>query len=313
MNVFIAGATGVLGRRITRELVSRGHTVRGLSRRTENDAVIKSDGGIPVSGDIFDADSLARAAESCEVIIHAATAIPVSDKFNAKDWEMNDRLRRDGTRALAEAAGRVNAKSFVFQSIVWAVRPPDQSPFDETAIPQPHSVYVSAIDGENIAHEFGAKRGFNVAILRCGSFYDPDSKHMHQYADKLRKRMLPVVAGGENHWHFIHTDDAARAFALAAEKHAAGTWHVVDDQPVKMCDFLPHLAELIGASPPMKAPEMMVRIVAGNEVTDYLMANTETSNAKLKRELGWAPQYPTYREGLAQVIAEWGKSAGAGA
>ena len=304
MNVFIAGATGVLGSRLTRQLVDRGHRVVGLSRRPENDARIRALGGEPRNANLFDTDSLARAAEGCEVVIHAATAIPASTRFNPADWTMNDRIRREGTQALAEAARHINAAAYVQQSIVWVARPPDQSRFDEESPLRPGPLYASAADCEDIARTTAAKGGAAVAILRGGWFYDPDSQHIRAFADMLRQRKMPIIAGGRNRWSLVHTDDMASAFVAAAENPRNGLWHVVDDQPATMHDFLSHFAELLGAPRPVRMPRWLARIAAGKFVVEYLTANTETSNGRLKQDLGWTPKYPTYREGLRQVVEQ---------
>lgn len=194
MKTFIAGATGVLGRRLVQQLIARGHQVVGLVRRPENEPLLRSVGAEPRPADLFNADSVARAAEGCEVVIHAATAIPTSAKYDPADWAMNDRIRRDGTRALAQAAGAVGARAFLFQSIIWVARPANQSPFNEDSPVHPDMLYQSSVDGENISREAAARYGFAASILRCGAFYSADAAHVRQFADLLRARKLPTSA-----------------------------------------------------------------------------------------------------------------------
>ncbi|MBZ5658984.1 MAG: NAD(P)H-binding protein [Acidobacteriia bacterium] len=130
MKVFLAGASGVLGRRITWQLISKGHSVIGLVRSQDSENAVRAAGGKPRYADLFDADSLARAADGCDTIMHAATAIPTKQKPSPSDWAMNDRIRREGTRCLTEAAAKTGAKTYLQQSIVWVARPKDESPFD---------------------------------------------------------------------------------------------------------------------------------------------------------------------------------------
>src|SRR5580700_2552024 len=155
MRVFIAGASGVLGRRIVRQLVSQGHSVIGQVRSAKAELAVKEAGGEPRHADLFDAESLARAAEGCDTVIHAATAIPVKQKTSPADWAMNDHIRRKGTRCLTEAAAKIGAKTYLQQSIAWVARPEDDSPFDEDSPALPGPAIQSAIDAEAIAREAG--------------------------------------------------------------------------------------------------------------------------------------------------------------
>jgi nucleoside-diphosphate-sugar epimerase len=304
MKLFIAGATGVLGRRLVKQLVARGHQVVGLVRRPENEPLLRSLGAEPRPADLFDADSLARVAAGCEVVIHAATAIPTAAKYDPADWAMNDRIRREGTRALAEAAGHVGARAFLFQSIIWVARPPDHSPFDEDSPVNPGPQYQSSVDGENITREAAAQHGFAASILRCGAFYSADAAHVRQFADLLRARKLPIIGDGSNRWSMIHADDAASAFVTAAESPRNGLWHAVDDEPVAVATFLREFARLIGAPPPRRVPVWLARLLAGQMTTEYMTANNMTSNACFKRDFGWQPRYPAYREGLTEVAEQ---------
>lgn len=172
MRVAIAGATGVLGRRMVRQFLERGHGVVGLARDEKGRQTIRRLGGEGVVGDIFDARSLAAAFGRADVVIHAATSIPTDVSGGRAAWELNDRLRREGTRALTEAAAMLGAMTYIQQSVVWVARPADDSFFEEkTALGVPGELYRSAFDGERIAAEAGARHGFNVAVLRCGGFF----------------------------------------------------------------------------------------------------------------------------------------------
>src|SRR3984957_873971 len=193
MKVFIAGASGVLGRRLVRQFVERGHSVIGLVRSPKGEITVQEAGGEPQHADLFDADSLARAAEGCDTVIHAATAIPVKAKTTPADWAMNDHIRRKGTRCLTEAAAKIGAKTYLQQSVVWVARPRNESPFTEDSPAVPEPSIQSAIDAEKIARETELTEGITVAILRGGYFYDSESAHTRTLADALRERKMPII------------------------------------------------------------------------------------------------------------------------
>ncbi|HKV05432.1 MAG TPA: NAD(P)-dependent oxidoreductase [Candidatus Acidoferrales bacterium] len=306
MKVFVAGATGVLGRRLVRQLTERGHVVIGLARNSKNEETIRRLGAEARRADLFEADSLARAAAGADVVVHAATAIPAGARQAPQDWEMNDRIRRDGTHALAAAAAKAGAKLFLAQSIVWVARPADQSSFDEDSPPHPaESNIKSTADLESIAREAAEKHGFRAAILRCGWFYSPDASHTRLFGHQLTARKLPIIGKGDAIWSWIHVDDAAGAFVAAAEAGKAGLWHVVDNEPVESGAYLREFARRLQAAPPRRVPAWLARMVGGSQTVNFMTASTRTSNARFRRDFAWSPQYPTYREGLDNVISAW--------
>ena len=306
MKVFIAGASGVLGRRLVRQFAARGHSVIGLARSQKSEIAVKDAGGEPRHADLFDADSLARAADGCDTVIHAATAIPTNQKPAPSDWAMNDRIRRKGTRCLTEAAAKIGAKTYLQQSIVWLARPKDESAFteDSRAVTNDPTIQ-SAIDAEAIAREAESSEGFTVSILRSGYFYDCDSAHTRMIAEMLRKRQLPIVGSGDAAWAMIHTDDAASATVAAAEKPTSGVWHIVDNELVPVRAFLQDFAARLGAPAPRRVPAWLARWLAGEQAVSFLTKSTRTTNARFRRDFGWTPRYPTYREGLEQIFAAW--------
>src|SRR5881227_355693 len=276
MRVFVAGATGVLGRRVVRQLVARGHVAVGLTRSESGDATVRSLGGEPRRADLFDADALARAAEGCSVVIHAATAIPTKVRTRPKDWDMNDRIRREGTRALTTAAGRVGAGAYLQQSVVWAVRGPEGALFDEDAPPTGDPILASVLEGERIARDAGAKHGFRPAILGCGGFYSADGWHTRILAETLFRDRPVLVDGGTAVWSWLHAEDAASAFVAASEWPKPGLWHVVDDRPASLREFLGLLA-----------------------------ASFPTSNERFRSDFRWTASFPTFEKGLGEVVAAW--------
>lgn len=304
MRVAIAGATGVLGRRMVRQFLERGHRVVGLARDEKGRQTIRRLGGESVVGDIFDAGSLAAAFGEADVVIHAATSIPAN--VSGAGWELNDRLRREGTRALTEAAAMLGAKTYLQQSIVWVARPADDSFFEEkTAVVEPGALYRSAFDGEQIAAEAGEKHGFNVAVLRCGGFYAPDAHHTRTFAQGLLKRRLPLIGSGEAVSANLHADDAASAFVAAAEAGKSGLWHVTDDEPNTIREMLFEFARRLGAPPPRRMPLWLARLFVPKVVLDFFTRSTRTANRLFREEVGWSPRFPSFREGLENVVETW--------
>jgi 2-alkyl-3-oxoalkanoate reductase len=306
MRVFIAGATGVLGRRMVRQLVEKNHRVVGLARDEKGKQTIERLGGEAFVGNIFDADSMAAAVGDADVVIHAATSIPAKVSHDRAAWELNDCLRREGTRALTEAAAKLGAKTYVQQSVVWVARPADDSFFDErTKVGQPGELYRSAFDGEQIATAAGEKYGFNVSVLRCGGFYAPDAQHTRAFARGLLKRRLPLVGAGAAVSANLHADDAAAAFVAAAEAGKTGLWHVTDDEPMTIRDMLFEFARRLGAPAPRRLPLWLARLFVRNGALEFFTRSTRTSNRRFREEVGWSPRFPSFRAGLGEVVGTW--------
>ncbi|WP_435159578.1 NAD-dependent epimerase/dehydratase family protein [Haladaptatus sp. DFWS20] len=302
MNLFVAGATGVLGRRLVSELTERNHHVVGLTRDAR--------GGEPRRGDILDYESLVDAAEGCEVLIHAATAIPTGTKPTGEEWALNDRVRVEGARDLVSVADEIGADRLLQQSITWLARRPDGSPFNEDAPPNPNRVTRSALDAERIVRRGGGKYGFEVGILRCGWFYAPESAHIRQMGSGLLDGRYPILGGGllgrrDATLSILHVEDAARAFATATESDATGLWHVTDDEPVTLATILRTLADRLDAPEPRRIPGWLVRPIVGKTSVRLLTNSAPTSNARFRKTFDWEPAYPTYREGLDSLVEAW--------
>jgi nucleoside-diphosphate-sugar epimerase len=306
MRVFIAGATGVLGRRMVQQFTEKNHHVVGLARDEKGSQTIQRFGGEAVFGDIFDAETIAGAVKEADVVIHAATAIPTKVKTGPSDWAMNDRLRREGTRALVEAAAKLGAKTYIQQSIVWVARPDDDSFFDETTVvKEPDELYRSAFDGEQIAFEAGEKYGFNVSVLRCGGFYGPDAAHTQTFARGLLRHRLPLIGAGGAISANIHAHDAANAFVTAAEAGRRGLWHVTDDEPMTIRDMLFEFARKLGAPAPSRIPLWLARLFVWKGVIQFFTRSTRTSNRLFREQMNWSPRFSSFSVGLSEVIDTW--------
>lgn len=304
MRVFIAGATGEVGRSISKLLRSSGASVVGLCRRPENELVLRGLGIEPRRGSLFDEESLARAVEGCDAVIHAATAIPFGLPRRRSRYAETDRIRTEGTRCLSRAAGRAGARSYVQQSIVWVAHDPEGGAFDESSPTNSIWWTRSALEGEQIAGEAASKFGFACATLRCGMFYGPESAHVVAFRRLLRWRLLPVFRQCEASKVFIHIEDAAAAFVTAVRSGGSGLWHVVDDRPVSMNEFVRALARHCGAPSPFELPRGFTRLLSEVARSPFLEA-TVTSNRKLRADLGWSPRFPTIEAGLASIVAQW--------
>ncbi len=310
MRVFIAGATGVLGWRLVDAFSEAGHDVVGLSRDQEGDETVSTQGGDPVRGDILEPETLHDAAEDADVIIHAATAIPTSTKPSREEWALNDRIRREGSKNLVEVAGAVGADRLLFQSIVWVARQPDGSKFDESADPHPTPITQSALDGERIVTEGAEEHGFVPVVLRGGWFYAPDTAHTQQIGDNLASGDMPIIGSGllgrrDGILSFVHVHDMATAFVAAAEGDATGVFHVIDDEPTAFADFAKAFAERLDAPEPSRIPGWIARFIVGKGTVRLLTNSMPTTNEKFKETFDWEPTYPTYREGLDQVVDTW--------
>lgn len=291
---------------MVRQLMEKNHQVVGLARDEKGKQTIQKLGGEAVVASIFDADSMASAVGQADVVVHAATAIPSKVSSNRADWALNDRLRREGTRALTEAAAKLGAKTYLQQSIVWVARPADDAFFDEkTIVEEPDELYRSAFDGERIALAAGEKYGFNVSVLRCGGFYAPDASHTRMFAQGLLKRRLPLIGAGEAVSANIHAEDAASAFVAAAEAGKRGLWHITDDEPVTIREMLLEFARRLGAPAPRRLPLWLARLFLWRGVIEFFTRSTRTSNRLFREEIGWSPRFSSFRAGLSDVVGTW--------
>jgi len=311
MHVFIAGATGVLGRRLVAELDSRGNEVIGLARDDTGERVVREAGGKPVRGDLLAPETIQEAMpDDVDAVVHAATAIPTKTKTTAADWETTDRLRREGTETLTAAAVDAGADRYVQQSVVWVARQPDGSEFDEDSEPHPDRTTEAAVDAERIAERAGAERDLDVAILRGGWFYAHDATHTRQIAARIANRRMAIVGGGllgrrDAKLSLCHVDDAASAFVAAVEGDATGRYHVVDDTPVTLARFLQRLAAALDAPEPMRVPGWLAKLLVGGDTVRLLTNPMPTTNDRFRSAFDWEPSYPSYHHGIDRLVEQW--------
>jgi 2-alkyl-3-oxoalkanoate reductase len=306
MRVFVAGASGAIGRPLVPQLVAAGHEVTGTTHSEERAEAIRAAGAQAVVCDALDAEALRSAVTEAapEVVVHQLTALP--HRFDPRDKEIytaTNRLRTEGTRNLIDAASAAGARRLVCQSIAFAYAPgAHPEVMDEDArlalgSPPPFGDGVRAID-EMEGAVLGAE-GLEGLVLRYGWFYGPGTFYADDgsMAHDVRKRRFPVIGKGTGLFSFVHVDDAASATVAAVERGAPGIYNIVDDDPAPQREWLPAYAEAIGAKKPLRVPVWIARLVVGKIAT---MAGVQpgASNAKAKRELGWEPRWPSWREGF---------------
>jgi 2-alkyl-3-oxoalkanoate reductase len=279
MQIGVVGATGVLGRQVIPRLQERGHTVRAVVRQTAQAEMLRRLGVEAFLGDILDGDSLRAPMAGCDAVLHLATAIP--RRGEPRDFTRTDRIRREGTRNLLDAAREGGVRRYIQQSIVFVYGDRGTELADECTPVQPES-RPSATDMERMVQE----SSLDWCILRGGLFYGPLSGLEAGWRQDLQSGTLRLPGDGNVRLSLVHEADMARVVVLATEQAPPlSTYNVVDDQPVTYRDLFGHLAALTGAPPPapggaMDLPDLGCR------------------NGKLKADLGWTPAYPTYRSGL---------------
>ena len=304
MRVFVAGASGAIGSRLVPQLIARGHDVVGSTRsgRSERLAAL---GAEPVVLDLLDPEAVRKAVTTVrpDAIIHQATALSgLSDLKNPdKAFAETNRLRTEGTDALLAAARDVDVPRFVAQSFTSWPYAREGGPVkteDDPLDPAPVPTMSKTLDA--IRHLEQAVVDAGGIALRYGGFYgSPDDAQL----ELVRKRRFPIVGDGGGIWSFIHLDDAATATILALEEGAPGIYNVVDDEPAPVREWLPALADAIGAKPPRHVPRWLARILAGEAGVALMTEIRGASNAKAKRELGWTLRYPSWRQGFPAAYA----------
>jgi nucleoside-diphosphate-sugar epimerase len=313
MKILVAGATGALGRQLVPRLVARGHDVVGMTRSASKREAVRNLGATPVVADALDPEDVARAvAESRpDVIVHQLTALAgsVDIRHFDRDFAMTNRLRTEGTDHLLAAGRAVGTRRFVVQSFAGWPFARSGGPVkteDDPLDPAPAEGMRRTLEAIRHLEDAVTSAGWTEGVvLRYGGFYGPgtslgpDGEHVGQ----IRKRKFPVVGSGAGVWSFIHIEDAAEATVAAVEHGRRGIYNIVDDEPAPVADWLPAVADALGAKPPRRVPRWLGRLLAGDAATIMMTEVRGASNAKAKRELGWQPSHPTWRDGFAGAAA----------
>ena len=305
MRVFVTGASGALGSRLVPKLIQAGHEVIGAHNSPANAQLLRELGAKPVVVDLLDPGAVRRAVRESEpdAIVHQATAI-ANAKFGRsldKTFAKTNLLRTRGTDALLAAARESRVSRFVAQSYApyryareGGPVKTEEDPLDPTPPANTTETYAA------MTHTDEAVTGFGGIALRYGGFYGAANDGLIEPA---RKRQFPIVGDGGGVMSFIHLDDAAAATVLALEHDGPAIYNIVDDEPAPVREWLPVLAQALGARPPRHFPVWLARLFAGEAAVVMGTESRGASNAKAKRELGWTPRYPSWRTGFSAAYS----------
>jgi nucleoside-diphosphate-sugar epimerase len=311
MRVFVAGATGAIGTPVVRQLVERGHEVTATTRHPDKLERLRRLGATTVIMDGLDAASVGEAVARAEpeAIIHQMTALAGKPDMRHFDrwFATTNALRTTGTRHLLAAAQAAGVQRFLAQSYTgWTnartggPAATEDEPADSDPAPAQRETLAAIRDLERSV--LGAP--LTGIVLRYASFYGPGASDA--LVDMVRKRMLPIVGDGAGMWSWIHVDDAASATVAALERGEGGIYNVADDEPASVAEWLPHLANAVGAKPPWRIPVWLGRLLAGEVVVRSMTQARGASNAKAKRTLGWRPMWPSWRDGFRHALGATG-------
>jgi len=303
MRVFVAGATGVIGRFLVPQLIAVGHEVTASTRSGAKAGSLAAAGATPVVVDGLDRAAVLEAVKAAEpeVIVHQMTALTDLRSFRNldKQFAVTNELRTRGTDYLLEAANMAGTRRFIAQSFTgWdnarsgGPVKTEQDPLD----PRPLPGTTQALAAIRHVEEAVPAQVPEGLVLRYGIFYGHGASD--QMLQAARKRQLPVIGGGAGIWSFTEITDAAAATGAAVTKGAPGLFNVVDDDPAPAAQWVPYLAECLEAKPPMRVPAWLGRLVGGEMIVEWMTQGRGASNEKAKRELGWIPKYPSWRDGF---------------
>src|SRR5215213_278574 len=310
MRVFVAGGTGVMGRRLVPQLVARGHQVTATTTSAAKLGLLQQLGADGVVMDGLDAGSVGEAVAAArpDAIVHQMTAISLAhagkpDMKHIDRWfATTNRLRTEGTDHLLAAAEATGVSNFVAQSYAswngirkggWVKT--EEDPLDPMKGTKARTMAMAVRHVEEVVLKAGG------AALRYGSLYGPGASDT--LVELVRKRHFPLVGGGTGYSSWVHLDDAASATVLAVEQKAKGVFNIVDDEPAPASEWLPYLAACTGAKRPMRVPKWLARLLAGEVAVTMMTEGRGFSNAKAKRELGWELRYPSWRKGFKEGLA----------
>ncbi len=313
MKVFVAGATGVIGRSLLPRLIEAGHFVTAMTRSSAGAESLASLGTDPVLCDVYDSSRVTDVVRQAQpdVLVHELTSLPKAIDPRKIETQLaeNDRIRVEGTRNLIRAATMSGAKRIVAQSIAFAYAP-EGGPVKEEDdplwldAPWPWRRTIEAV--AELERQVQSNQGTEGVVLRYGSIYGPGTAYAAEdgaIAHLVRKRQFPIAGSGSGVFSFVHVDDAASATVSALEKGRPGVYNVVDDEPTPIRDWLPDYAEALGASRPRKVPRILARALAGGYGLYLMTEQRGASNAKAKNQLDWVPEFATWREGFRVALS----------
>ena len=311
MRVFVAGATGAIGKQLVPRLVAAGHEAHGMTRRESNQSMLHQMGAVPVVADALDPDQVADAVGKAQpdVIVHQLSALAGGMRSLKKGAALTNRLRTEGTDHLLSAGQAVGVQRFVAQSN-YASYARTGGPVKDEGDPLDPSPPGKLREGlaalRHLEEAVLDAKWTEGIVLRYGGFYGPGTNMAPggELFEMIRKRRFPLVGDGGGIWSFIHIADAAEATMSAIEHGQRGVYNVVDDDPAPVAEWLPTLAQTMGAKKPLRVPNFILRLFTGEGGVVMMTEARGASNAKAKRELAWSPRYPSWRQGFAAVSEE---------
>ncbi len=314
MDVFIAGSTGVIGRRLVRALVARGHEVTALTRRADAADEMRRMGASSAMADALDRQGLSRAvaAASPDVVVHQLTALRGVHNFRNFDrvFAATNELRTRGTDNLLSAARGAGARRFIAQSYgSWIYQPTGaaQKTEGDPLDPAPPRKQRKSLDAiRHLEEAVTSAKDIQGVILRYGSFYGPGTSIAAEgsVVRQVKKGRVPVIGDGAGVWSFLHVEDAVSATIKAIEDGGSGIYNIADDHPAPVSDWLPALAAAVGAPRPRRIPLWLGRVVAGEVPVSLFTRIRGMSNQKAKRELGWTLRYESWKDGFRSGLDE---------
>lgn len=314
MRVLVTGATGAIGRFLVPRLLDEGHAVVAVVRPQGNAEPLTSMGVEPAMANPLDRDELIKVVVEArpEVIVHQLTALAGMGSFRRLDRHMSltNRFRTEVTDSLLQAARSCGTARLVAQSFCgWTMSREGGwvKTEEDPLLSRPPANFVQTLDALRYLEEAVRRTDDLEALaLRYGFFYGPGTGIAPEgsVVESVRKRRIPLIGAGRGVWSFVHVRDAAGATALAVTQGAPGIYNVVDDDPAPVSEWLPYLAEVLGAKPPRRAPEWLARIVTGAGGASMMTVNRGATNRKAKSELDWEPAYPSWRQGFVDVLGD---------
>jgi 2-alkyl-3-oxoalkanoate reductase len=303
VNVFVTGATGVLGRVVVRLLLDTGHSVRALSRNPDNNSRLRGAGADPVQASLFDPDTLRRAVDGCDAILHLATRIPASQDASRRDaWRENDKIRTEGTRNLVNVALESSVRALIYPGVVFVYPDGGAQWMDSRTPVKSVPILESSLNAEAEVERF-ARAGKRGIVLRMGSFYGPTSGNTRSMLRMARHGFAMIFGAAKSYQPLIWVEDAAVAVVDALGKAPSGIYDIVDDEPLQRCELASVLAQAVGRKWLFRPPVWLFRIMAGKNVM-FLTRSHRVSNQKFKTATGWYPMAPSARDGYKLLVIE---------
>ncbi len=308
MKIFVAGATGAVGKRFVPLLISKGHHVVATTRTASKTEALRALGAETIVLDGLNRSAVIDAvvASRPEAIVHQMTALASvrSLKNFDEEFAITNRLRTEGTAHLIAAAQAAGTRKLVVQSYTGWPNARTGGPVkteDDPLDPNPPKKMSRSLAAmRELERLVAGANGVQGTVLRYGNFYGPGTSFSPdgEITRMVRRRQFPIIGSGAGIWSFIHMDDTATATLAAIESNAAGVFNIVDDEPAPVSVWLPELAKTIGAKPPRRIPAWLGRLVMGESGVSMMTKSRGSSNAKAKRVLGWQPIYPSWRQGF---------------